>query len=111
MGQRPNRRPSTSGPNNIEPTRLAPSDRPSILGTNTALDVICASQSVTHCKLTTMTRIMKEPAPRSLQNVLVLRNVTESARLKLERQCFWRNVCEKNSIIDYRDSTNDVYFL
>jgi CRP-like cAMP-binding protein len=54
---------------------------------------------------------MKELAPRSLQNAFILRNVTDSARFKLERQCAWRNVSEKNCIIDYQDSTNDVYFL
>jgi CRP-like cAMP-binding protein len=54
---------------------------------------------------------MKELASRSLQNAFILRNVTDSARLKLERQCAWRNVSEKNCIIDYQDSTNDVYFL
>jgi CRP/FNR family transcriptional regulator, cyclic AMP receptor protein len=58
-----------------------------------------------------MTKTMKELAPKSLHRVFILRNVTDSARLKLERQCTWRNIGEKNSIIDYRDSTNDVYFL
>jgi CRP-like cAMP-binding protein len=58
-----------------------------------------------------MMKITKELAPKSLQSVFILRNVTESARLKLERQCTWRNISEKNSIIDYQDSTNDVYFL
>ena len=54
---------------------------------------------------------MSGDSDRSLASIFLFKGLTEDALQKIEERCRWRDYAPQETIIDFKDDSEDVYFI